>query len=111
MTRNDDDKDLHASNVAVGEVEEADDVLADSVPRPEEAKLSDTTGRVPDVVKSRRATRVRGLGKNGAFRQFFVVNEERVGDPRRRLILVVVDVVAVGVGVAANGDHSERDPD
>ena len=99
---------LHATHVRIGEIKDADDVFPDPIPSPKQTKLSDATDRVSDVVKRGNSARIRRLRKTRTFRRFFVVDEKRICDSRRRFLLVVVDVGVDGSSVAADGDHAER---
>ena len=99
---------LHATHVRIGEIKDADDVFPDPIPSPKQTKLSDATDRISDVVKRGNSARIRRLRKTRTFRRFFVVDEKRICDSRRRFLLVVVDVGVDGSSVTADGDHAER---
>jgi hypothetical protein len=99
---------LHATHVRIGEIKDADDVFPDAIPSPKQTKLSDATDRISDVVKRGNSARIRRLRKTRTFRSFFVVDEKRICDSRRRFLLLVVDVGVDGSSVSADGNHAER---
>ena len=102
---------LHATDVRICEIEEPDDVLPDPIPSPKETKLSDSADRISDVVKRRDSAGIRRFGKARSFRRFFVVDEKRICDSRSfEFFLFLVDVGVDRRAVAADGNHSKRNP-